>query len=308
MSSIKEGVVNELHKPGRRNFKRRHVIVKGLNDLIQIDLVEMIPYARVNKGYRYVLIVINVFSKFVWAEPVKRKTGKDVTAAMKNILSQMKAIPRNCQSDMGKEFYNKDFQDLITKFRINHYSTFSTKKASVVERVNRTLKNLMWKQFSLRGNYKWIDILQDIVTKYNNTKHKTIRLKPSQVNNRNAKRILQTTYSYLKTSDPKRLKFKVGDHVRISKYRELFSKGYTPNWSNEVFSVIKVKNTNPRTYLLKDENEEPILGGFYSEELQKTAHPQVHLIEKVIKKKGNKLLVKWLGMNHTSWINKNEIV
>ncbi|KAJ8915328.1 hypothetical protein NQ315_008212 [Exocentrus adspersus] len=244
MSSIKEGVVNELHKPARRNFKRRHVIVKGLNDLIQIDLVEMIPYARVNKGYRYVLIVINVFSKFVWAEPVKRKTGKD-----------MKAIPRNCQSDMGKEFYNKDFQDLITKFRINHYSTFSTKKASVVER--------------------------DIVTKYNNTTHKTIRLKPNQVNNRNAKRILQTTYSYLKTSDPKRLKFKVGDHVRISKYRELFSKGYTPNWSNEVFSVIKVKNTNPRTYLLKDENEEPILGGFYSEELQKTAHPQVHLIEKL---------------------------
>ncbi|XP_023312625.1 piggyBac transposable element-derived protein 3-like [Anoplophora glabripennis] len=134
MSSIKEVVVNELHKPARKNFRRRHVLVRGLNDLIQADLVEMIPYAKVNKGYRYILIVINVFSKFVWAEPVKRKTAIEVSNAMAKILSQMKYMPHNCQTDLGKEFYNKEFKNLMTQFKINHYSTYSNLKASVVER------------------------------------------------------------------------------------------------------------------------------------------------------------------------------
>ncbi|XP_018574522.1 uncharacterized protein LOC108913452 [Anoplophora glabripennis] len=133
MSNIKEVVVNELHKPARKNF-RRHVLVRGLNDLIQADLVETIPYPKVNKGYRYILVVINVFSKFVWAEPVNRKTAKEVSNAMAKILSQMKYMPHNCQTDLGKKFYNKEFKNLMTQFKINHYSTYSNLKASVVER------------------------------------------------------------------------------------------------------------------------------------------------------------------------------
>lgn len=310
MSSIKEDIVNELHKPARKNFKRRHVIVKGLNDLIQADLVEMIPYARINKGNRYILVVINVFSKFVWAEPVKRKTGKDVTDAMWKILSEMKHPPSNLHTDWGTEFYNKNFQKLMTEFKINHYSTYSNLKASIVERVNRTLKNLMWKQFSLQGTYKWINILQDIVQKYNNTRHSTHRLKPSQVNSKNEKKILQTAYSHLKTIDPKRAKFKIKDYVRLSKYRQAFSKGYTPNWGNEVFQIRKLNRTNPTTYLLKDQINEVVQGAFYTEELQKTKHPHVYLVEKVLKRKGNKLFVKWLGLpkSHNSWINKKEVV
>ncbi|KAJ8913158.1 hypothetical protein NQ315_006076 [Exocentrus adspersus] len=148
-------------------------------------------YARNNKGYRYILVVINVFSKYVWAETVKRKTGKD-----------MKGILRNCQSDLGKEFYNADFRSLIDKFKINHYSTFYTLKASVVEKVNRTLKNLIWRQSSLRGSYKWINILQNIVNQYNNTIRSTHGLKPKQINNWNAKKLLRTVYSHLKTVDP----------------------------------------------------------------------------------------------------------
>uniref|UniRef100_V5FZT0 Uncharacterized transposon-derived protein F54H12.3 n=1 Tax=Anoplophora glabripennis TaxID=217634 RepID=V5FZT0_ANOGL len=311
MSSIKEVVVNELHKPARKNFRRRHVLVRGLNDLIQADLVEMIPYAKVNKGYRYILIVINVFSKFVWAEPVKRKTAIEVSNAMAKILSQMKYMPHNCQTDLGKEFYNKEFNNLMTQFKINHYSTYSNLKASVVERVNRTLKNLMWKQFSLQGTYKWINILPEIVNRYNETQHRTHGLAPIKVNNKNATKLLQTAYSYLKTVDPKPVKFKVGDYVRISKYREAFSKSYTPNWSNEVFIIRKVNRTNPTTYLLKDQNNQEIQGAFYGEEIQKTTHHDFYLIEKVIRRDRNgKLLVKWLGLDktHNSWIDKSDIV
>lgn len=310
MSNIKEQVVEELHKPTRKNFQRRRVIVKHSNDLIQADLVEMQPYARINKGYRYILVVINVFNKFVWAQPVKRKTSKDVTMAMKKILLAMVDVPNNLQTDLGKEFYNKDFKLLMQSFDINHYSTFSNLKASIVERVNRTLKNLMWKQFSIQGSYKWLTILPKIVEKYNNTMHSTIGMKPKEVNKDTSKQLLKSVYSHLKTIDPKANKFKIGDFVRVSKVRGVFTKGYTPNWSNEIFKIIQVKRTNPTTYILQDEKNNIIQGAFYTEELLKTNFPDVYLVEKVLKTKGDKVYIKWLGFDntHNSWIKKSDIL
>lgn len=309
MSAIKKEIVDEIHKPARKNFKRRRVIIRGLKDLVQADLVEMLPYAKNNKGFRYILMVINAFSKFAWAQPVKQKTGKAVAEAMKIILSQMKYPPKHIQTDSGKEFYNKEFQALMKQHHINHYSTYSSLKASIVERLNRTLKNRMWRQFSLQGSYKWIPILQQVVSEYNNTKHRTVGMKPKDVNLRNAKQVLFRAYSHLKTIDPKTAKFKVGDKVRISKYRHIFSKGYTPNWSNEIFTIRKAQYTNPRTYLLEDHSGEQILGSFYSEELQKVKYPDMYLVEKVLRRKGSKVYVKFLGLNnnHNAWINKSDL-
>ena len=195
-------------------------------------------------------------------------------------------------------------------FNINHYTTYSSVKASIVERLNRTLKGMMWKEFSYRGNYKWTDILEKLVTKYNNTYHKTIGMKPINVNSKNESIILKQSFTKLKTIDPRGLKFKSGDSVRISKFRDLFEKGYTPNWSNEIFKIKKVQMTNPTTYILEDEEKKPILGGFYEKELQKVTYPDVYLVEKVIKRKRNKVLVKWLGLpsSKNSWIDsKNKL-
>jgi len=307
---VKRVVIEELHKPARKNFKRRRTIIKGLHDLYQADLVEMIPYASTNRGFRYILMVLNAFSKKLWARPVKRKTGEEVTKAMKQILNEVKVMPKNLQTDQGKEFFNKHFQELIEKQKINHYTTYSNPKASLVERCNRTIKNMMWKEFSLQGNYKWLPILQQIVSKYNNTKHSTTGFKPDDVSMRNEKKILNSAYSHLKTIDPRKAKFTVGDHVRISKYREAFKKGYTPNWSNEIFKIRKVKPTNPRTYLLVDEKGENIEGGFYELELQKVKYSDVFLVEKVLKRRGNMVFVKWLGLDktHNSWLSKNAIL
>lgn len=305
---IKREVVKELHKPARVKFKRRHTIVKGLNDLFQADLVEMIPYASVNKGFRYILMVIDVFSKKLWARPIKRKTAEDVTKAMDEILSE--SVPNNLQTDQGKEFFNKSFKDLMDKHGINHYSTYSSMKASIVERCNRTIKNWMWENFSWQGNRKWLNDLQGYVSRYNNRKHSTTGFKPSKVTKWHEKRILKHAFSHLKTIDPRKVKFAVGDSVRISKHRELFKKGYTANWSNEIFKIRKVQFTNPRTYLLGDAQNNDILGGFYEEELQKVKHPDVYLVEKVLRRRGNKVFVKWLGLDktHNSWIMKNAIV
>ncbi|KAJ8914742.1 hypothetical protein NQ315_017453 [Exocentrus adspersus] len=303
-TNVKEDIVNELHKPARINFKRRRTIIKGLNDLIQADLIDLISYSKENNGYKYVLIVINCFSKFVWTEPLINKSAQEVANAMNKILQCSKKIPKNLQTDMGKEFYNTNFNKLMKKYKINHYSVYSTKKASIVELSIRTIKNMLW-----RGEYKWIHILDDIVDKYNNTVHSTTRMKPVKVTARNERSLLKSTYTHLKIAN-KITKFKVGDHVRIMKYREAFEKGYTPNWSSEIFIIRKIRLSNPTTYLLQDEAGKEITGGFYELELQKAKHPDAHLVEKVLRKKGNKVFVKWLGYNdkHNSWIDSNNVL
>ncbi len=305
MSTAYQQIVNELHHQARRNFTRRRVIVKGLRDLYQADLIEMIPYAQINKGNKYILILIDVFSKYVWAHPLKTKAGAEVTAGMKKLIERQP--PSNLQTDHGKEFYNRDFSALMKLYGINHYSTYSSIKASVVERVIRTLKSWVWKKFTLQGNKKWLDLLPSIVAQYNDTVHRTIKMKPKQaIKKSNEKKLLNNVYNHIKMINPRR-KFNVGDHVRISKYRTIFSKGYSENWTNEIFKIVSVQITFPTTYVLQDAQGETLRGAFYEHELLKVKFPDIYLIEKIVRKKGNKLLVKWRGINENTWINKADI-
>lgn len=305
----KQQVVDEIHKGARKNFNRRCVILKGIDDLWQGDLIDMQKHAKDNKGFKYILVVIDAFSKYAWCVPVKSKTKLEITHAFESILKRGR-IPSNLQTDFGKEFYNDLFQLLMKTYKINHYSTYSTKKASIVERLIRTIKNKLYKYFSLVGKYTWIGVpLNNIVDLYNNTVHRTIKHKPKDVNVRNQAIVMQNIKCSTKPII-KKVKYKIGDHVRISKYKGDFQKGYTPNWSTEIFKVIKVNNTIPVTYKIEDQRKQLILGSFYEQELQKTKFPDVYLVEKVLKKKGNKLFVKWLGLssNENSWIDKKAIV
>jgi len=300
-------VVMELHKPARRNYTRRCVTIKGLNDLWQADLVEMIPFAKQNNNVRYILTVINTFSKFGFAEPVKNKTGLEVSRAFEKILKST-TPPRKLQTDMGKEFYNKNFETLLKQYGIHHYSTYSNLKASIVERFNRTLKSRMWRQFSLQGSHKWINILQDLVSQYNRTKHSTIKMCPINVDEKKEKNLLSTVYSTSVNNIPKKYKFEIGDPVRVSKNKGVFDKSYTPNWSTEIFRINCIQMTKPVTYLLEDYKGEKIIGSFYGEELLKTRFPDIYLVEKIMKVKNDKVLVKWLGFPESTWINKKDIL
>jgi transposase InsO family protein len=127
---VKNILVNELHKPARKNYPRRKMIMKAIDDLWQIDLVEMQKFSKINKGYKYILTIICVFSKFAWAVPVKRKTAVDVTAALRSVFKQGR-VPKMIQSDRGKEFYNSHFSSLMKEYDINHYSTYSNMKVSL---------------------------------------------------------------------------------------------------------------------------------------------------------------------------------
>ena len=148
----------------------------------------------------------------------------------------------------------------------------------------------------------YIDKLDDIVNEYNNAYHRTIKMKPIDVKDNTYNNIDRE----VNNKDPK---FKVGDHVRISKYKYIFAKGYTPNWSEEIFLIKEIENTFPWTYVINDFNGEEIIGTFYEKELQKTNQEELK-IEKVIKKKGNKLYIKWRGHDNSfnNWIDKKDIV
>lgn len=304
----KQEVVNELHRHAFKNFARQKVIQKGIYDTLQIDLVEMIPYAKENKSYKYLLTAIDIFSKKAYAKPLKSKKAHDVVLAMESILNEIGEPVKNIQADNGKEWYNKEFRHLMKQRKINFYSTFSSLKASICERFNRTLKNKMWKMFSLNGNYKWINHIEALLKDYNNSFHRTIQMKPNLVTKAIEQQLLKTVYKY--TPSNKKGKFKANDHVRISKYKGIFQKGYTPNWSTEIFQIHRVLSTTPPTYIIKDHDSNIISGKFYEKELQKTKYKDVYLVEKVLRKKGSRLYVKWLGLDSSqnSWINKEDFV
>lgn len=313
MGSFKEGIVNELHRPARKNYQRRRVIIKGIDDLWQADLLELQQHAKDNGGQRFILIVIDCLSKFVWYAGLKSKTGKDVAEGFENILLDAHPRkPRHLQTDRGKEFYNRTMKVLLAKRDINLYSTSSNLKASIVERVIRTLKTWLWKEFGVCGNYRWTDIFRTkIVDKYNRRVHRSIGMAPIKVKGREKeKKALNTLYNPTKTPSAmvkkRRPRFRVGDYVRISKRKGEFEKGYTPSWSTEIFKIARVKKTQPPTYILLDRsNNEEIQGGFYEEELQLTKYPDTYLIEKIIRRRGSMAYVKWLGFDsrHNSWVS-----
>ena len=181
------------------------------------------------------------------------------------------------------------------------YSTHNEGKSVVAERFIRTIKNKIYKHMTSISKNVYINKLDDIVNKYYNTKHRTTKMKHTDV--------IDNTYidfgKEVNDNDPK---LKIGDHVRISKYKNIFAKGYTPNWSEEIFAIKKIKNTVPWTNVIDDLNGEEITGTFYEKELQKTDQQEFR-IEKVIKKKGDKLYVKWKGYDNSfnSWIGKKRL-
>ena len=170
------------------------------------------------------------------------------------------------------------------------YSRFNEGKSVVAERFIRTIKNKIFKPMTAISKNVYVDVFDDIVNKYNSTVHRSIKMKPIDV-------IDDSFVEYIEESNKKDPKFKVGDHAKISKYKNIFAKGYSPNWSEEVFVIIKNKNTVPWTYVINDSNGEEIIGKFYEEESQTTNQKEFR-IEKILKKKDDKLHVKWKGYDN----------
>lgn len=300
-------VVKEIHRDARKNFTRRRSMMRGIADTIQADLIEL----PTDRGMKFCLTAIDTFSKVAFVRPLKTKTGVEVTLAMKSILDSIGRSVNNLQVDMGKEFYNGEMTRLLNKYKVNRYSTYSSKKAAIVERFNRTIKKKIYQQFSLRGNYKWVDIIDDLVYEYNTTKHRTIKMAPNDVCSENEQHLMDTVYNYHQNIHFKdRHKFNVGDHIRLSKYKHVFEKGYLPSWTTEIFKISKIHYTNPLTYSLVDWEGNEIKGGVYAEEMQLVKYPEVYLVERILRRNRNKVYVKWLGFDNrfNSWVNARDVL
>lgn len=300
-----------LHRPVKRKFQRRKTIVSGFGQQLQMDLIDVRLLKDDNDGYVFILTAIDVFSKKAWAVPLKSKTGKEVADVIKGILSDYSV--KACQTDRGREFTNSTVQAIFKEMRVHHFSTRDdTMKAAVVERFNRTLQNYMYRWFTKVGTRRYIDVLPELVDSYNSRFHSSIGMAPNDVNTDNQEDVWMRLYQ---DKQPRKANsgIRVGDHVRISKLRSNFERGYTPNWSYEIFKVWKRLRTTPVTYALKDLDDEEIEGGFYSEELQRVNSPETYKIEKVLaeKKVGRTkyYLIKWLGYpdKFNQWISHKDI-
>ena len=205
------------------------------------DLIELQTLSKQNKGYRYILVMIDAFSKYAWARPIKKKTGKYVTDAFTKILKQAKGRkPQTLQTDAGKEFYNQTLQTLMKTQEIHHFSAHGDAKASIVKRFNRTLKLKLYRYFTAANTLKYVDILPKLVNPYDRTYHRSIKTTPVKVTTSNVKEVWNNLYGNYQTKNKKKPTFKVGDKVRLNKKFRPFKKGYPLGWTEEVFQVCKV--------------------------------------------------------------------
>ena len=255
-------LADELHKPIIRKFNKRKVYSQFKDNIWGVDLADMQSLSRKNKGIKYLLCAIDLYSKYALVIPLKDKKGISIVNAFNKIIKQSHRKPNKIWVDQGGEFYNNVFEKWLSDNDINMYSTYNEGKSVVAERFIRTLKNKLYKHMTATGKNVYY-VLDDAVNKYNNTKHSTIKMKPIDVGDNN-KRV------YIDEHNEEDSRFNVGDRVRISRYKNIFAKGYTPNWSKEIFIVDKINDTVPYTYNLKDLNDEEIIGSFYDKELQKT--------------------------------------
>ncbi|WAR31101.1 YMD3-like protein [Mya arenaria] len=310
-----------LHKPVRRRFQRNYVVSAGKDDLWMADLIDMVKFADWNQGFKYILLVIDTFSKYVWLQPLKYKTGDEVARAFEKIFTTSNRSPTKLITDKGQEFRAKKVQNLMKKKEVHYFPTQNETKASTSERAILTIKTRLMRYFSYKETATFLPVIQDIADSYNKTHHRTIGMRPVDVKATNQEEVRLATYF---TRNPKSrkqgpklkpFKLKVGDFVRISHLRNVFTRAYDETYTGEVFKVHKRYNrgTLP-VYRLRDLQDEDITGTFYESELQKTSYNEnsAFKIEKILKTKGKGLnqqyFVKWkyYPRKFNSWIKASD--
>ena len=218
----------------------------------------MQKYSKVNRGYKYIFTNVDIFSNYAWSFQLKTKTVKEIKSCFQKIFNKHK--PKYIWSDQESAFFSKEILNFFKDNNVKIYYTDSDLKAVIIERFNRSLRELMMKSFFKNNNTVWYNNLPELIKTYNNRYHSTIKMKPKNVNKLNEKHIKNTTYNCDITD--KKPKFKINDLVRISlKRRALFDKP-TGNikWSQQLYKIYKINKSNVITYQLKDMNDEIIKG------------------------------------------------
>ena len=306
-----------LHKPLRKKFPRNKVVVQDVDKQWMADLADMTTHQKANDGFKYILTIIDVFSKYAWAYPLKTKTPRAVKEVFEKIFQERK--PDAVQTDQGTEFNNKTFKKFLTDNNVSYFtSTNPTYKCSIVERFNRTLKTKMFKYFTSKQSRRYVDTLSDLVASYNKTYHRSIKMTPSEALAAPRDVVFKNLYGfrnfreYLKSQSMKKAKLKKGDFVRMAYTLGPLEKGFYPTWTDAVGNVSSIIKKPIPIYTLKDYLGNPIKRRFYGADLQRIKEP-LYRVEKELKKRTRKgvkeVLVKFVGYSsrHNAWIPEKNL-
>lgn len=313
--------VYTLYKPLNRKFRRNKIITGGIDQMWELDLAFMTELKKYNKNYTYFLLVIDAFSRFAWTRPLKTKSSREVSIAFEDILKQ----GRRCfsaRTDKGTEFTGPAMQNVFNVNHIKHFTTQNEVKAAIAERCIRTVKAILYKYFSHNQTYNWIDVLPQITSRYNNSFHRTIKMTPVQVNADNEVALWEYMYGPKKLDmklfkDPVKFKLEIGDYVRISHTRYVFTREYHERFTVEIFIVIdRVLRSGIPIYKLKDFANENIKGTFYEQELQRVRVDSntTYRIDKILATRGRgtrkQVLIRWTGYGpqFDSWIPHSHVI
>ena len=304
-----------LHKPARRNFPRNVTYADNIDDSWQTDLTDFRSLKKSNKGHSFILCVIDVFSKYGWTVSLKDKSAPSIIRGFETIFKSTTRRPTRLFSDKGKEFINQSFQTFLRRHAIKYIHTHNPViKCAIVERWQRTVKTKLFKYFTATEKNCYVDgLLDKVVHAYNHTYHRSIKMRPVDVTPDRVLEVYNNLYHDVARSSNK-TKFKVGDHVRISREKHKLEKGYTWNWSEEIFKIVQVIPHAMPVYRLEDLDSDPIEGTFYEMELQKVTKPEAFKIAYIVKSQGKghsrKHLVHWRGYpeKSRSWILDSDLV
>ena len=270
--------INEIYsKPPKKNYITNKTDVYHIDDIWSLDILDLKDYGpENNRGYRYVLVTIDNFSKFGWTLPLKNKNAQTIKDSFEIILTNSKRKPNLIESDRGKEFYNNIFQDFLNKNNIKHYSRNSSYGAVFAERFNRTIRDLLKKIVFERGEANWIDVLQTITKQYNNRIHSSTKLTPIQASlKKNEGFVYKNLLDKRKKVKPK---FQINDLVRTADLKKTFSKGDTTNWSYKLYKITEIINDTIPSYKIDNLKER------YNEALLKKTELTLKENDNVIKK------------------------
>ena len=232
--------IDEIYStPPRKIYPTNKIVYNFVDEIWSFDLADMVDYkVSNNKGFRYIFIIIDNYSKYLWAIPLKNKHSQTITNEFSNIIATSKRKPLKIESDRGKEWYNSIFQDFLKSKNIHHYSRFTDKGPSIAERVIRTLRSLLKKPVFEKGKADWLSQLSSVIKQYNNTNHHSIKMTPNQASPKSNEK---TVYSNLQDKREKQTpKYKLGQLVRTADIKKVFSKGDSTNYSYKFYTITEV--------------------------------------------------------------------
>ena len=325
LKQIKEWIQGQdsytLNRDVKGKHRRPRFITQGLDYLWDIDLADVSNLEKHNDGNKFLLICIDTFSRYLWVRPMANKTNQSVQKAMSSVFSIEGRKPQKMRSDQGLEFVGKATQKFLKNNGIEHFTTVSDTKACFAERVIRSLKRLMYRYFYNKQTYRYLEVLQDLVHNYNNRPHSSLpdNISPSDVDQSNEALIWKKMYVDGHSTGKNSIKYgyQVGDYVRLSHTKHMFSKDYQEKWTPELFEVShRWKEQGIPVYSVKDFMNEPVTGTWYLEDLQKVRKDKDKLwfVEKIVKRRTLKgidqALIKWQGWpdKFNSWEPVSQLI